>query len=233
MHVCRSCCGGCVCTLSTVPNYSGCNHPNTTISLTGITSPGGGTITVTATSSNTSIVATPTVTYTSPSTTGSVAIVFGGPNGTSTITVTVSSTMCSSVTRTASFTAIANTARPPSYDQSSLPASQTLNNAGPAVTFTVTGIAPSADIPLAGNSNFCSNGVGTLAVTASSNNPGICPNPTVIYTSPNATATVTMLANMFTSGTGIITITLTQSNEFTAIGCCINEVTYSFPFTVI
>ena len=93
--VCRSCCsGGCTCTLNTVPGYSGCNHPPTTLALTGIGSPGGGTITVSATSSNTAVVPTPTVTYTSPNTTGTVNIAFSGEDQTATISVTVSSTNC-------------------------------------------------------------------------------------------------------------------------------------------
>lgn len=228
--VCRSCCGPCTCTLNTVPGYSGCNHPPTTLALTGIGC-SSGTITVTATSSNTAVVPTPTVTYTSPNSTGTVNITFSGEDQVAIISVTVGNGSCS-ITKTATVT-VGISARPPFLDPTSLPSSITLVAGAAPSSFSFSGVSPSPDVNLAGTTGHCANGVGSLAITGPSDNPGAVPNASVTYTSPNTTGSFSVAANLGSSGqTGHIFLTVTQNNMQVAFTCCLDDTVYSIPFTV-
>ena len=217
MRVCRSCCGSCTCTLNTPSNYSGCAVPST-VSLSGITSSGGGVISVGATSSNTSVVPTPSVTYTSPNTTGAVNLTFTAGTGTATISVTVSSTACASVTKTF-IVSSATTSGPPTLNaiaNQSIPVNSLVQSVG------LSGIG----------FGFNPGGLATaITVTASSNNPGLIPNPTVTYTSPNTTGTLQYTPNPLITGVATINVTVTTNGPGPGINPC-NSVTFTQSFTV-
>ncbi len=159
------------------------NAGQQTVNLTGITAGGGETqtLTVTASSNNTSLIATPTITYTSPNSTGTLTFTPAANSfGTATITVTVmdnGGTANGGVdTTSVQFTVTVNqVVIPPTINT---PSNVTIDENAGQQTVDLTGIT--------------SGGAGdvTLTVTASSNNTALI-NPTVNYTSPNSTGTLT------------------------------------------
>jgi hypothetical protein len=193
------------------------NAASQTVNLSGISSGAANesqTLTVTATSSNPSLIPNPTVNYTSPSATGSltfapVALGFGA----STITVTVNDGGASNNIISRTFTVTVNAVnQPPTLNAL---ADMTLGeNAAPQT------------VALSGISSGAVNESQTLSVNASSSNTGLIPNPAVTYTSPNATGSLLFapVTNQF--GSAIVTVTVRDS------GTSNNLVTRTFNVTV-
>lgn len=188
-----------------------------TVNLSGITSGATNevqTLTVTASSSNPSLIPTPTVSYTSPSATGSisftpVALAFGS----ATITVTVNDGAASNNIISRTFTVTVNPVN-------QAPTLNTLAN------LTVNENAGPQGVSLSGITSGAANEAQTLAVTAASSNPSVIANPTVSYASPNNTGTLTLspVANAFGSAT--ITVTVNDG------GSSNNVVSRTFTVTV-
>ncbi|MEO7678272.1 MAG: Ig-like domain-containing protein, partial [Verrucomicrobiota bacterium] len=188
-----------------------------TVNLSGI-SPGAAneaqTLSVTASSSNPSLIPNPTVAYTSPNAVGSLSFIpIAYAFGTATITVTVNDGQILNNTMTRSFTVTVNPVNQP-------PTLNALNN------LTLNGTPGTKTVNLAGISSGQSNEIQTLTAAAVSSNPGLIPNPTVSYTSPNSTGSLTFtpVANAFGTATISVTVNDGQSQS--------NTVTRSFTVSV-
>jgi hypothetical protein len=179
------------------------NAGQQTVNLTGITTGGGETqtLTVTASSNNTALTGTPSITYTSPNSTGTLTFTpMANSSGTATITVTVmdnGGTQNGGVDMTqVQFTVTVNFVnQPPTINQ---PANVTIDENSGQYTVDLTGIAAG------GGANE------TLTVTASSNNTSLI-SPSVQYTSPDSTGTLTFTPAPNSFGTATITVTVTES----------------------
>ena len=187
------------------------------VSLSGITSGATNenqTLTVTATSSNTSLIPKPTVYYTNGFTTGNLTFVpVTNAFGSATITVTVNDGGASNniITRTFTVTVAAVNNFP------------TLNS---LANLSINENAGLQTVNLSGISSGAANENQTLTVTAVSGNTGLIPNPTVYYTNANTTGklTFTPVANAY----GAATITVTVNDG----GTSNNIVTRTFTVTV-
>ncbi|MBI3853350.1 MAG: tandem-95 repeat protein [Verrucomicrobia bacterium] len=191
--------------------------PLQTINLTGISSGASNevqTLTVSATSSNPSLIPNPTVNYTSPNATGTLTFtpVFNA-NGTADISVTVNDGGTTNNTFTRTFTVSVNAVNDP-------PTLTALSNV------TISEDAALQTVNLAGISSGASNEVQTLTVTATSSNPSLIPNPTVIYTSPNATGSLTFMPAANATGSAVVTVTVDDG------GATNNTVSRTFTVTV-
>ena len=188
-----------------------------TVNLSGISSGATNevqTLTVTASSSNPSLIPNPTVTYTSPNATGSISFApLANGYGSAAITVTVNDGGASNNTVSQSFTVTVNPVNQP----------PTLNS---LANLTINENAGLQTVNLSGISSGATNEVQTLTVTASSSNPSLIPNPTVTYTSPNATGSIAFAP--VTNGYGSAAITVTVNNG----GISNNTVSSSFTVTV-
>jgi len=173
-----------------------------TVNLSGISAgdadDAGQTISVTASSSNPTLIPTPAVTYTSPQATGTLTFTpAANKSGTSTITVTVQDnggTAHNGIdTCTRSFTVTVNFINAaPTIDNI---LDQTVNENSGAHTINLTGIS-------SGDTGQ------NITVTATSNNTALIPNPVVSYTSPQTTGTLTFAPNSNQTGTATITVTV-------------------------
>jgi Bacterial Ig domain len=188
-----------------------------TINLSGITSGATNevqTLTISATSSNTSLITNPTVSYTSPNSTGSITftpVAFGV--GTTTIAVTVNDGGASNNIVSRSFTVTVNGVnQQPTLNQ---PVDVVVNENGGTQTVNLSGISSGA-----------TNEFQTLTVTATSANPALIPNPTVTYTSPNATGSLTFAPVAFASGNTTVTVTVNDG------GASNNIISRTFNVTV-
>ena len=180
-----------------------------TVNLTGISTGASNetqTLTITATSSNPSLIAGGTVTYTSPNPTGTLVFTpVANASGTATITVTVNDGQPVNNTVTRTFTVTVNSVN----DAPTLNAigNISLNQDSAQVTVNLTGISTGA-----------TNETQTLTVTASSSNPNLIPTPTINYTSPGANGTLTFTPAAGASGSATITVTVNdgqaQNNTF-------------------
>jgi hypothetical protein len=188
-----------------------------TVNLAGITSGATNeaqTLTVTATSSNPSLIPTPTVNYTSPNATGTitfkpVALAFGS----ATLSVTVNDGGTSNNIVTRSFTVtVTSVNQSPTLDAL---ANVTINESAGLQTVNLAGITSGA-----------TNEAQTLTVTASSSNPSLIPTPTVNYTSPNATGTISFTPIALAFGSATLSVTVSDG------GASNNIVTRSFTVTV-
>jgi hypothetical protein len=197
------------------------------VNLTGIsagpTNEAGQNLTVTATSSNPSLIPNPVVTYTSPNATGTLTFTPAANQfGSSTITVIVrdnggtANGGIDSVTNTF-IVAVGPVNLPPTLDPIS---DLDINEDSGLQTVNLTGITVGPP----------SESGQSLTITAISGDPSIIPNPTVNYTSPNAAGTLTFtpLPNMF--GVSIITVII-QDDGGTANGG-VDSVTNTFLVTV-
>jgi hypothetical protein len=187
------------------------------VNLSGITSGATNeaqTLTVTATSSNTSLIPTPTVNYTSPNTTGSITFAPAGyNNGSATITVTVNDGGASNNIVTRTFTVTVNPVnQPPTLNTL---ANTTINENASLQTVNLTGIGSGA-----------ANESQTLTVTSSSSNPSVIPTPTVSYTSPNATGSISFTPVAYAYGSSTITVTVNDG------GTSNNVVSHTFTVVV-
>ena len=188
-----------------------------TVNLSGISSGASNeiqTLTVTASSSNPSLVPNPTVNYTSPSTGGvltfaPVAMAFGS----ATITVTVNDGGASNNIISRSFAVTVSPVNQP----------PTLN---PLANLTINENSGVQTVNLSGISSGANNELQTLVVTAISSNPGVIPNPAVNYTSPSATGFLTFAP--VTSALGSATLTVTVNDG----GTSNNIVSRSFTVTI-
>ncbi len=188
-----------------------------TVSLAGITTGATNetqTLSVTATSSNPSLIPNPTVIYTSPNATGTisftpVALAFGS----ATLTVNVNDGGASNNIVSRSFTVTVN----PVNQSPTLTAlaNVTINAGAGLQTVNLTGITSGA-----------TNETQTLTVTATSSNPSLIPNPTVNYTSPNTTGTLAFTPVALASGSATLTITVNDG------GASNNVITRSLTVTV-
>lgn len=179
-------------------------------------------ITVTATSSNPTLIPNPTVTYVSPEATGSLVFTpAANQSGTADITVTVqddggtASGGVDTVTRTFTVTVT------PVND---MPVIEALND------LTVLEDSAARIVNLTGLGDGDSDQAQTLTVTAVSNNPTLIADPTVTYTSPAATGTLSFIPLANQNGTAIITVTV-QDNGGTAEGG-VDTVARTFTVTV-
>ena len=169
------------------------------VSLTGI---GAGaanetqTLSITASSSNPSVIPNPTVNYTSPNTTGSLSFTpVASANGSAVITVTVNDAQGANNTVTQTFTVNVSAVNSP-------PRLDALNNV------TISEDASGQTVTLSGISTGATNENDSLVVTATSSNTGLIANPTVSYSSPNATGTLNFTPVANANGTAIITVTV-------------------------
>ena len=188
-----------------------------TVNLSGITSGATNenqTLTVTATSSNTSLIPNPTVNYTSPNTTGTLTFApVAYQNGTSTITVTVNDGAASNNIVTRTFVVTVNSVnQAPTLDA--------------LTSVTVQENAGTQTVNLSGISSGAPNENQTLTVTATSSNTGLVPNPTVNYTSPNATGSITFAPVALRVGSATITVTVNDG------GASNNIVSRTFTVTI-
>jgi hypothetical protein len=200
-----------------------------TVNLTGISSGNTNqtkTLTVTAFSSDPTIVGNPTINYTSPNTTGSITLApVTNAFGQVSITVMVDNGNTVSNTVIRSFTVTVNPINnPPTLDPI---ANVTLNENSGLKTVNLTGITSGA-----------TNEIQPLTVTAVSSNPNLIPNPTVTYTSPNTTGSLsfTPAANMF--GGATITVSVsdgqpTNSTTAQSFTVTVNQVVTVQPITNI
>lgn len=188
-----------------------------TVSLTGISTGSANevqTLSVTASSSNPSLIPNPAISYSSPNATGSLTFtpVTDG-FGSATITVTVNDGAASNNIVTRTFVVTVN----PVNNAPTLNAlsSLVINEDAPAQTVNLSGISSGA-----ANENQ------TLTVTASSSNPGLIPTPPVSYTSPTATGTLSFTPVADAFGSATITVTVNDG------GTSNNIVTRNFVVTV-
>jgi hypothetical protein len=196
-------------TMASVPNLTINEDAGVqTVNLTGISGgPGESqTVTLTATSSNPSLIPNPAIVYANPNTTGSLNFTpAANGNGSATITVTLDDGQPQNNLTTRSFVVTVT----PVND---LPTLNPLANVplalnAPAQTVSLSGIGPGA-----------ANESQSLTVTAASSNPGLVPNPTVSYTSANSTGSLSFTPVSGVSGSATITVTVNdgqaQNNSF-------------------
>ena len=188
-----------------------------TVNLTGIGSGAANesqTLTITATSSNPSLIPNPTVNYTSPNATGSLSFTpVTDANGSATITVTVDDGQAANNTFTRTFVvSVSSVNNQPTLDAIS---AVTINEDASAQSVSLTGIGTGA-----------ANETQTLTVTATSSSPSLIPNPTVTYTSPNATGSLSFTPVANATGSATITVTV---NDGQAVS---NTVSRTFVVTV-
>ena len=157
-----------------------------------------GPLTVTAFSSDPTIVSNPTVNYNSPNSTGSLTFApVTNAFGQVTLTVMVDNGNTVSNTIIRSFTVTVNPVNvPPTLSPI---ANMVLNENAGLQTVTMAGISTGA-----------TNEIQPLTVTAVSSNPTLIPNPSVNYSSPNATGTLTFTP--VTNAFGGATITVSVSD---------------------
>jgi len=188
-----------------------------TINLSGIGTGATGEVqplTVTATSSNPSLIPTPTISYASPNTTGTLRFTpAANASGTATITAMVNDGQTQSNTVTRSFTVTVNSVN-------DAPTLNALSNVS------LNANAGQQTVALGGIGSGAANESQALAVTATSSNPGLIPNPTVTYTSPGTTGSLRFTPVANATGTATITV---RVNDGQALN---NLMTRSFVVTV-
>jgi len=204
-------------TLAALSNVSiGEDAAAQTVNLSGISAGAGEnqTLTVTATSSNPSLIPNPTVNYSSPSATGSLNFApVTDANGSATITVTVNDGQAISNTVSRTFTVTVT----PVND------APTLN---PLASLTVDEDSGAQAVALTGIGTGAANETQTLTVTAVSSNPALIPNPTVSYSSPSATGNLNFTPAANASGSATITVTVNDGQAANS------TVTQTFTVTV-
>jgi hypothetical protein len=189
----------------------------------GPTNESGQTLTITATSSNPSLIPDPTVNYTNSDTAGTLTFTpITNATGTATITVIVQDNGgtanggADSVTNT--FTvAVGVVNRAPTLNSIS---NLTTNEDSGLQTVNLSGITPGPT-----NENWQ-----TLTITATSSDPSLVPDPTVNYQNPDSTGTLTFAPVANANGTVTITVVV-QDDGGTANGG-VDSVTNTFTVTI-
>ena len=188
-----------------------------TVSLTGIGTGAANevqTLSITATSSDPSLIPNPTVNYTSPNASGSLSFTpVANANGLATITVTINDGQASNNTVTQSFAVTVTPVNDP-------PTLNALN------TMTIAENAGAQTVNLSGIGAGAPNESQTITVTATSSNPGLIPNPGVNYASPNATGSLSFAPVANVNGSATITVTVNDGQASN------NTLTRSFTVTV-
>ena len=219
-------------TLNPIANPAPINENDSTpqtVNLSGITAGPGDTaqaLTVTAVSSNQTLIPNPAVTYTSPDTIGTLNYAVA-PNlsGTATITVTVTdsgSNVAPNVNNfSQTFTVVVNSVnQPPTINPVAGPGS-VLENAGPQ-TINLSGITA---------------GIGdtqNLTVTATSSQPAVIANPAITYVSPSKTGVLTFMpvADASSAPNNPVTITITVTDDGGTANNGVNTFSESFQVAV-
>jgi hypothetical protein len=188
-----------------------------TVNLSGITTGATNqvqTLTVTAASSNPSLIPTPAVSYTSPGATGSITftpVAYGF--GSATITVTVNNGGASNNIVSRTFTVTVN------------PVNQTPTLAALA-NVSINENASLQTINLSGITSGAANESQTLTVTIASSNPSLIPTPAVSYNTPATTGSITFTPIAYGFGSSTITVTVNDG------GTSNNIVSRTFTVTV-
>jgi hypothetical protein len=170
-----------------------------TVSLSGITS--GSTsesqnLTITAVSSEPSLIPNPAVSYSSPNTSGSLSFApAANMNGRATITVTVNDGQTQNGTTSRSFNVTVN----PAND------APTLN---PIANIQLATDTPLHNIGLSGIGAGAPDENDSLTLSATSSDPSLVPDPTITYFSPNTTGSLGISPAAGASGTATITVTV-------------------------
>lgn len=171
-------------------------------------------LTVTAISSNPSLIPNPAVTYTSPGSAGSLRFTpTANASGTATITVTVNDGQSQNNTISRSFVVTVN----------SVNDAPTLNGLS---NLTLATGAGQQTVSLSGIGAGAANESQTLTVTAASSNPGLIPTPSVTYTSPGSTGILRFTPLAGATGTATITVIVNDGQSQN------NLVSRSFTVTV-
>jgi hypothetical protein len=173
-----------------------------TVNLSGITSGATNenqTLTVTASSSNTSLIPTPAVNYTSPNTTGSITFTpVASAYGSATVTVTVNDGGTSNNVVSRSFTVTVNQVNTPPTITSITNQLIAMDSATPAIPFTIADAeTPAANLTLSGSSDNT-----TLVQTAG-----------IVFGGSNGNRTVTVTPKAAQTGVANITITVSDGTD--------------------
>lgn len=202
-------------TLNAIGNVSIAeNAAMQTVNFSGVTTGSGSAVTVTAISSNPSLIPNPTVAYTSPNSGGSLKFTpAANTSGTATITVTVNNGQPQNNLATRTFTVtVAQGNQAPTLNAIT---NLTLNYNSAAQT-----------VALGGISSGAADEFQTLTVKATSSNTKLIPTPVVSYSSPSATGSLTVKPVTGSSGSAVITVTVSDGAASN------NVVTRTFTVTV-
>jgi len=162
-----------------------------TVNFSGVMTGSGSSVTVTATSSNPSLIPNPAVNYTSPNSGGSLAFApAANTSGTATITVTVNNGQPQNNLATQTFT----------VNVTKVYQSPTLNPIGGL------SIAENSGLRTLGFTGVTTGSGSSVTGTATSSNPSLIPNPAVYYTSPNSGGSLAFTPVANASGTATITV---------------------------
>jgi VCBS repeat-containing protein len=180
------------------------------------------TLTITATSSNPSLIPDPSVSYTSPNATGALNFTpVANASGTATITVIVQD---NGGTANGGVAAVTNTFTVTVTAVNDAPTLAAISNV------VINEDAGAQTVNLSGITTGAANESQTLTVTATSSNPLLVPHPSVTYTSPNATGTLDFTPVTHAFGSCVITV-IVQDNGGTANGG-VTAVTNTFSVTI-
>ncbi len=178
------------------------NAGQQTVTLTGISSGAPNenqTLTVTASSSNKSLIPNPTVTYTSPNTTGTIRFTPAtGASGSSVITVSVNDGGASNNVVTRTFTVTVNHVNEP-------PVISLI----PDVTVGV-GLAVA---PIAFTVSDAETAAASLTLSASSDNPTLLRNAAIVFGGSSTNRTVTLTPETGRTGSANVTITVSDGTD--------------------
>ncbi len=175
-----------------------------TVALTGISSGSvseNQPLSITAVSSDPTLIPHPSVNYSSPSTTGTLVFTpVPDAHGAAVITVTIDDGQTQNSVLTRSFTVTVN----------SVNDTPTLNS---IANLSLTENTPIHNVPLAGISSGAANEGQTLTITAVSSDPGLIPHPTVSYFSPNTSGSLTLSPVANAIGTATITVNVNDGDS--------------------
>ena len=190
------------------------NAGGQTVNFSGVTLGSGQTVTVTAVSSNPTLIPNPTVNYLSPNASGTLSFTpVANVSGTATITVTANNGQSSNNLVTRTFTV-------------NVAAVNQLPTLNPLANLTVSYNSAAQTVSLSGISSGAASEFQALTVKAVSSNPKIISNPSVSYSSPLTTGALTVTPVANASGSATITVTVNDG------GTSNNVVTRTFTVTV-
>ncbi len=179
-------------TLNTLANITVNEGSSQSVNLAGISTGATNesqTLTITASSSNPSLIPNPTVAYTSPSATGSLTLIpTTGTSGSATITVTVNDGGAANNTFTRTFTATVNR----------LPVIAAIAN--------VTNLVNTSVTPIAFTISDTETAAGSLTLTATSSNTSLLQNSGIVLGGSAGNRTVTLSPVASATGTAVVSI---------------------------
>jgi hypothetical protein len=181
------------------------DSPLQTIVLAGIGSPitkSGGTLRITATSSNPGLIPHPTVNYSSPATSGSLTLApSSNASGLATITVALKDVG-------SGLTLVTRTFNVSVWEVNDAPTLNALPDLGLLQN------APRQVVTLSGIGSGAPNELQSLVIRATSSNPAIIPNPVVTYSSPGIAGTLAFAPVANASGASTITVRVDDGHTF-------------------